>query len=79
MLQQKGEDQALQAVATMTQGKVIDLDTRLALNAANLSITTKLPMADSIILATAQAHRATLWSQDGHFKEIAGVRYIEKA
>ncbi len=79
VLQQKSEGQALQVVATMTQGKVIDLDTRLALNAANLSITTKLPMADSVILATAQAHRAILWSQDSHFKDIAGVRYIEKA
>ena len=79
VMQQAGEDQARQAGATMAQGKVIDLDTRLALNAANLSITTKLPLADSVILATAQAYHATLWSQDDHFKDVPRVRYIEKA
>ena len=31
-------------------------------------------MADSIILATAQAEGATLWTQDAHFREIDGVR-----
>jgi len=78
VLQQAGEDKARQAVATMAQGKVIDLDTRLALNAANLSIVTRLPLADSVILATAQAHHATLWSQDGHIKDVPDVRYIEE-
>jgi len=37
-----------------------------------------LAMADSIILATARAYNATLWTQDEHFKDIEGVKYIEK-
>jgi predicted nucleic acid-binding protein len=76
--QQRGEDFALEAVATMLQGAVVELDTSLALNAAKLSLEFKLPMADSIMLATAQAHGATLWTQDEDFEGIGGVRYTAK-
>ena len=76
--QQRGEDAALRAITVMLQGLVADLDTALALNAAKLSTILKLPMADSIMLATAQAFEATLWTQDAHFKDITDVRYIEK-
>lgn len=77
--QQRGESDALQAAALMEQGFVIDLDAPLALSAAKLSLDSKLPMADSIILATARAQNATLWTQDADFKGIAGVQYMEKA
>ena len=77
--QQRGESDALQTVALMEQGTVIDLDTTLALSAAKLSLDLKLPMADSIILATARAQNATLWTQDADFKGIAGVQYMEKS
>ena len=76
--QQRGEEPALKAIAAMAQGKVIELDVTLALNAAKLSANRKLPMADSIMLATAQAHHAILWTQDADFKDMAGVRYIPK-
>ena len=76
--QQRGENDALKAVAQMLPGRVIELDTPLALRAAKVSMDFGLPMADSIILAAAKAHNATLWTQDEHFKEIEGVRYIEK-
>ncbi len=62
----------------MKAGKVVDLDDNLALVAAELSFELKLPMADSIILATARAYAATLWTQAAHFKDIDGVRFIEK-
>jgi predicted nucleic acid-binding protein len=78
VLQQRDEGDALQAVALMQQGIVVDLDTAVALNAAKLSLEFRLPMADSIMLATARAHSATLWSQDSDFKGIAGVEYVEK-
>jgi predicted nucleic acid-binding protein len=78
VLQQKGEGDALQAIAVMCQGKVIELDTRLALSAARISVELRMPMADSIMLATAQAYNATLWTQDEDFKRIEGVQYIEK-
>jgi len=75
---EKGGTDALEAVAIMYDGKVVDLDREIALTAADLSFELKLPMADSIILATARAHNATLWTQDEHFKDIEGVKYIEK-
>lgn len=78
VLQQRDEGDALQAVALMQQGIVVDLDTAMALNAAKLSLEFRLPMADSVMLATARAHSATLWSQDSDFKGIAGVEYVEK-
>jgi toxin FitB len=75
---EKGRTDALEAVAIMYDGKVVDLDREIALIAADLSFELKLPMADSIMLATARAHSATLWTQDEHFKDIEGVKYIEK-
>ncbi|MEA3408705.1 MAG: type II toxin-antitoxin system VapC family toxin [Chloroflexota bacterium] len=78
ILQQRDEGDALQAIAAMMQGQVVALDARLALSAARLSIEYGLPMADSIMLATARAQRATLWTQDADFEGIEGVEYIEK-
>ena len=78
VLQQRGENEALQAIVAMQQGQVVDLDARLSLQAAKLSVEAKLPMADSIILATARAYTATLWTQDVDFEGVAGVQYIEK-
>ncbi len=79
VLQQRGEGDALQAVAAMIQGKVVDLDADVALNAARLSVMYRLPMADSVMLTTAQMHRATLWTQDADLKDIPGVEYIAKS
>jgi predicted nucleic acid-binding protein len=78
ILIEKGRTDALEAIAIMYDGKVVDLDREIALLAADASFELKLPMADSIILATSRAHDATLWTQDEHFKEIEGVKYIEK-
>lgn len=78
ILQQRDEHTALIAIATMYQGKVVDMDTAVALSAAKLSHTHKLPMADSMILATAHAHQAVLWSQEADFINIEGVKYIER-
>lgn len=79
VLQQRGEDEALQAAALMMQGSVINLDTSLALSAARLSADLGLPMADSIILATTRTYGALLWTQDMDFEKIDGVRYIKKS
>ena len=78
VLQQRGEGDALQAVAVMMQGKVVDLDADLALAASKLSVELRLPMADSVMLATAFAHEATLWTQEVDFQGIQGVQYIAK-
>ncbi|MXX36117.1 MAG: type II toxin-antitoxin system VapC family toxin [Gemmatimonadetes bacterium] len=66
---------ALYAVAQMRRGRVVDLDADLAVAAAELSAETGLPMADSIILATARAEEATLWTLDKGFQGMEGVEY----
>jgi predicted nucleic acid-binding protein len=63
----------------MQHGRVVDLDTSLALSAARISLESRLPMADSVILATARAHRATLWTQDEDFEGLPGVQYRRQA
>ena len=78
VLQQRDENDALQAVAVMQQGAVVDLDASLALNAARLSLEVKLPMADSIVLATAREYDAVLWTQDADFKSIENVQYRKR-
>jgi len=75
---QRGEDAALQAAALMQQGQVVELSPSLAMIAAKTSLDLALPMADSIILATARQRQATLWTQDEHFSTIPGVRYLPK-
>jgi predicted nucleic acid-binding protein len=77
--QQRGEGDAIQAVALMQQGDVVDLSIHLALEAARTSVAIGIPMADSIILATARVSDATLWTQDVDFADIGGVRYVAKA
>jgi predicted nucleic acid-binding protein len=57
---------------------LVDLTPSLALSAAVLSDQLKLPMADSLILATTRAHDATLWTQDEHFKDLSSVNFISK-
>lgn len=75
VLAQRGEDAALQVVAVMQQGTVVDLDAGLVLTAARVSVERRLPLADSIILATARQHDAVLWTQDADFATVPGVRY----
>ena len=78
VLQQRGEGSALQAIATMHQGTVVDFPSPVALSAARISLDLKIPMADSIMLATARAWNATLWSQDADFAKIQGVRFVAR-
>ena len=78
VLQQRDENDAIQAIAIMQQGMVVDLDASLALNAARLSVESKLSLADSVILATARQYKATLWTQDADFKGLEDVRYRKR-
>lgn len=77
ILRDSSERDALSMIAIMSRGLVIPLDMEISLNAAKLSIELRLPMADSIILATARAYNAVLWTQDSDFRELGGVEYIE--
>ena len=78
VLQQRDETAAIQAVALMEQGRVVPLDGALAMTAAKLSAELRLPMADSIILATAREFGAVLWTQDADFDGLDGVRFFPK-
>ena len=78
MLRGHGEGPAIQAIALMRQGTEIPLDAALALQAAQLGLQWKLPLADSVMLATALAHQATLLTQDADFEGIPDVEFIAK-
>lgn len=77
-MNERNEDSALKAIAHMQQGAVIDLDSSLSIFAAQWGIKFKLPLADSIMLATAYKYKATLWTQDSDFQKIDGVKYFPK-
>lgn len=78
VLRESSENEALQAAAAMQKGTVVDLTAQLAIASSKLSLELALPMADSIILATAKAFEAILWTQDSDFKNIAGVKYFPR-
>ncbi len=78
VLRERGEEDALQAVALMKQGEVVDLTSELAMVAARLGTQLKIPMADSIIVATARLYEATIWTLDADFKKIDGAKFISR-
>lgn len=78
LLIETDETTALEKVAQMHQGSIVALDSSIALQAAKLGYDLKIPLADSVVLATARANNATLWTQDADFKGLEGVRYVSK-
>jgi len=78
VLREKGDDAAFQAAAIMSQGRVIDLTPEIAVLAAKTSLDEKLPMADSIVMATGRTHGAMVWTQDEDFKDLPGAKYFRK-
>ena len=78
LLSLRDKEEALRAVGVMSLGQLMELDRQHALNAARISLDLKLALADSIILATARAAGATLWTQDEHFKDLEDVKYVAK-
>ena len=78
VLREAGENEALQAIAAMQKGRIKDLTPSIAMNAAKISLQHSLPMADSIILSTANSFKCTLWTQDSDFENLPGVNFIHK-
>lgn len=78
VLQQRNARAALEAVAIVQQGRIVDLTANLAIAAARISHSEKLPMADSVILATGRAENAIIWTQDGDFENLADVKFRAK-
>jgi predicted nucleic acid-binding protein len=78
VLRERGRREALASAASMRQGRVLDLDEGLAIEAAEIGASLALPLADSIIYAAALAHEATLWTQDADFDGLDHVAYRPK-
>lgn len=78
VLREAGENEALQAIAAMQKGHIKDLTVSIAMNAAKISLQHSLPMADSIILATANTFKCTLWTQDSDFENLPRFNFIPK-
>jgi toxin FitB len=76
---QRGDGDALQAVALMQQGQVVDLDVTLALTAAKAGVEHKLPLADSIVYATGLVIEGVVWTQDEDFDGLPDVRFFAKS
>ena len=74
LMLESGEEAATAALALMQQSEVVEIGLPLAMDAA----LNGLPLADSLIYATARHHDAELWTQDAHFEGLAGVRYFPK-
>ena len=77
MLNVGKQARALQAVAQMKQGRILEVTEEIALRAALISVRYRLPMADSLVYATGQMEGAEIWTQDSDFKGLPGVRYRE--
>jgi toxin FitB len=78
VLREASENEALQAIAAMQKGLIKNLTTNIAINAAKISLQHNLPMADSLILATAKIYECTLWTQDSDFKNLPMVNFVPK-
>jgi toxin FitB len=78
VLQQRSARAALETVAILRQGRFVDLTNSLAIVAATVSHREKLPMADSIIIATARSENAVIWTQDADFERLPGVKFRAK-
>jgi predicted nucleic acid-binding protein len=78
VLQQRAARAALETIAILRQGRLVELTGNLAIAAANISHRQKLPMADSIIIATARAENAVIWTQDVDFERLPGVKFRAK-
>jgi predicted nucleic acid-binding protein len=78
VLREAGENEALQSIAAMQKGSVVDLTAGIAMNASKLSLRHNLPMADSIILATAKVYDCIIWTQDPDFEKLKRVKFFPK-
>ena len=73
-----GEDKADQVIAFTQMCVVVDLDTKVALAAAEICAKHKLATADAIIYASALHHGADLLTCDAHFNGLPDVAFVAK-
>jgi toxin FitB len=75
IVRELGDDIASSSLVLMQRSPIVNVDLALATQAMRNG----LPLADSLIYATAQIHGAVLWTQDQHFEGMPGVRYFKKS
>jgi len=75
---QRGVGGAEEMEAALVRGSVVPLSPALSMLAARLGVEHRLPLADSIVYATAVAHDAEVWTQDRDFEGLAGVHFFPK-
>lgn len=65
-----------QKEAMLHRCRVVNVDSKIAVRAAEIKVERKWGLADAIILATAEIWKAKIITGDPHFKGIASVEYI---
>jgi predicted nucleic acid-binding protein len=73
-----GEMEADQVIAHTQNCVVAMLDTKIALQAAELHRQYKLATADAVVYATALSYSADLLTCDAHFEGLPNVLFIQK-
>ncbi len=74
----RGEAAALTAIAALRATQLVPVDERIALEAADYSLTLGLPFSDALIYATARRFGATLHTSDPDLREAPGVVFHER-
>ena len=72
----KGEETALEAVAALSQTRVVTVDQTLSLEAADYSLEHGLHMSDALVYATARRASSELYTSDEGLKGLADVTIV---
>lgn len=76
VLRESSQSDALTVAALMKQGRIVPLDDRLAVIAAEVSHRHRLSLADGLIYATALEASAKLLTQNADLEGLPGVTYL---
>jgi len=77
VLKKEGKEVATLRSSTIRMDfQVIDVDYMVAVKSAELRTKHQMPMADSVIAATAQIQGCPLFSDDAHFKNIENLKTV---
>jgi len=77
VLKKEGKEVAALRSSTIRRDfQVIDVDYVIAVKSAELRSKHQMPMADSVIAATAQLQGCPLFSDDAHFKNIENLKTV---
>lgn len=77
-LRESSRSSAIEAIALMGRGGIRELDAPLAMLAGQLGVEHALPLADSVVYATARSTSSEVWTQDSDFEGLPGVRFLPR-